>query len=123
MEGSNMCKENKDEIVLGYSRRIDGLGRVDILQDLFEQLDYEEEQSVEITIERGQLCIKKFDWDDEDFIQRDHIGMVGNIDILHRLVIPKEFRKVLNIKPEDMLFVFLEGDVIKMRKAHEEVEG
>lgn len=44
------------------------------------------------------------------------IGIVRRIDKLARLVIPAEFRRVLDIELEDPIEMFMEGDTIKLRK-------
>ena len=44
------------------------------------------------------------------------IGIVRKIDKLARLVIPAEFRRVLDIELEDPIEMFMEGDTIKLRK-------
>lgn len=44
------------------------------------------------------------------------VGIVRKIDKLGRLVMPAEFRRVLNIKLEDPIEIFMEGETIKLRK-------
>jgi len=43
-------------------------------------------------------------------------GMVRNIDSLGRFVIPREYRKKLNINNNDSLEMFVEGNSIYIRK-------
>ena len=43
-------------------------------------------------------------------------GIFRRVDGLGRFVLPKELRKSLNIKQNDYLQIFLEGDTIILRK-------
>ena len=117
-----MVKKNKDKKIELKSRKVDTLGRVMFPLKLTRLLGYDEWQPIEMSIERGFLCFRKFDRNAKDLMQREHIGIVREIDEMHRLVIPKEFRDVLGIKIHDILDSFLEGETIKMRKPPEEIE-
>ncbi len=43
-------------------------------------------------------------------------GIVRQVDQLGRVVLPKELRKVMHIKKDDGLEVFVDGDTIILRK-------
>ncbi len=43
-------------------------------------------------------------------------GMVRHIDSLGRIVLPSEMRKVLNIKEEQLLEIFIEDQTIMLKK-------
>ncbi len=43
-------------------------------------------------------------------------GMVRQIDSLGRIVLPSEMRKVLNIKEEQLLEIFIEDQTIMLKK-------
>jgi AbrB family transcriptional regulator, transcriptional pleiotropic regulator of transition state genes len=43
-------------------------------------------------------------------------GIVRPVDPLGRVVIPVEIRRNMNIKPEDPIEVFVDGDFIMLRK-------
>ncbi|MFJ5964552.1 MULTISPECIES: AbrB/MazE/SpoVT family DNA-binding domain-containing protein [unclassified Bacillus (in: firmicutes)] len=43
-------------------------------------------------------------------------GIVRRIDSLGRIVLPSEMRKVLNIKEEQLLEIFIEGETIMLKK-------
>ncbi|TJZ99919.1 AbrB/MazE/SpoVT family DNA-binding domain-containing protein [Bacillus thuringiensis] len=44
------------------------------------------------------------------------IGILRKIDPLGRIVIPKETRRLLEIKEKDLLEIFVEGEVIILQK-------
>lgn len=46
-------------------------------------------------------------------------GIFRHVDALGRFVLPKEMRKTLDIKQNDSLQIFLEGDTIVLRKVQE----
>ncbi len=46
------------------------------------------------------------------------LGIVRNVDNLGRIVIPKETRKLLNINEGDPVEMFIDGDIIMLRKYH-----
>ncbi len=76
---------------------------------------------MEISIEFGAICLRRFNFE-QDIMSRPHIGVVRKIDHEGRISIPAEYRKVLKIDKEDLLDVFLQGNVIKIRKRREEIE-
>lgn len=43
-------------------------------------------------------------------------GIVRKVDDLGRMVIPKELRKTMNIKPKDAVEIYVEGDKIIFKK-------
>lgn len=44
-------------------------------------------------------------------------GLIRQLDLLGRVVIPKEFRKMLNINEKDKIEIFLLQDGLFMRKS------
>ena len=46
-------------------------------------------------------------------------GIVRNIDDLGRVVIPKEFRKILSFKESEPIEIFCEDDFVKIKKFSE----
>jgi transcriptional pleiotropic regulator of transition state genes len=44
------------------------------------------------------------------------MGVVRKVDILGRIVVPAEIRKILDVKIEDPLEIFMDGDKIVLRK-------
>ncbi|CEN87311.1 AbrB/MazE/SpoVT family DNA-binding domain-containing protein [Paraclostridium sordellii] len=47
---------------------------------------------------------------------KNNKGIVRNIDSLGRIVIPKEFRKMLNINENDPVEILCENGIIKLKK-------
>lgn len=47
---------------------------------------------------------------------KNNKGIVRNIDSLGRIVIPKEFRKMLNINENDPVEILCENGTIKLKK-------
>lgn len=47
---------------------------------------------------------------------KNNKGITRNIDSLGRVVIPKEFRKILNIKEHDPVEIICENRTIKIKK-------
>lgn len=47
-----------------------------------------------------------------------YTGIVRRIDELGRIVLPVEIRRVLDLEPKDSVEIYLEGDMIGVRKYH-----
>ncbi len=43
-------------------------------------------------------------------------GMVREVDCLGRIVLPKEMRDIMDIKPKDALEIYVDGENIVLRK-------
>lgn len=93
-------------------RSLDSLGRVVIPNEFFKELELSPAQEMEITIEYGEICIKKFQ--SEDFKSRPFVGFVRKLDVLHRVVIPSEYLNLLEIERKNMLALRMENGVVKV---------
>ena len=76
-------------------RRLDNKGRITIPISLFRKLGFDDKQLVEITVEYGKICLKKF----YKFCIQDiaFIGIVRPLDAYRRLNIPVDYLKILDI--------------------------
>ena len=96
-------------------RKIDALKRLVIPSKFFKELEFTEQQEVQIFIERGKLSIQKFqreNWQDQPFV-----GIVRSIDKSHRVCIPIEFLNLLEtIHSGDIVNLELENTSIKIKK-------
>ena len=77
-------------------RKLDNLGRIVIPKSFFRELKFSEWQDVEITIEYGKICAKAYK-EDDGIEKRPYVGIVRGLDQLHRLTIPAEYLKVLDM--------------------------
>lgn len=82
------------------TRFIDGLGRIKIPIKVTRKLNYMPKtstnaQKLEITLEYGKICLRKFE--EKDIEKRSNVGIVRSVDDCSRVVIPPEFRTILNI--------------------------
>lgn len=77
---------------------VDKVGRFRIPKDVVRNLldsEDEEYQEFEITLEYGKICIRKFDYN--DFEKKQFVGAIKVLDSENRLVIPQDYRKLLDI--------------------------
>lgn len=95
-----------------YVRRLDGLRRVVIPIEIYRELEFQDWQEVEITIEYGKICVKKYEH--QDIKQVPYIGMVRRLDNLHRIVIPIEYMMVCKIEENTDLKFLLIGEKIEI---------
>lgn len=77
-------------------RKLDNLGRIVIPKSFFRKLNFSEWQEVEITIEYGKICVKAYK--DDGMEKRPYVGVVRGLDQLHRLTIPTEYLKILDME-------------------------
>lgn len=87
-------------------RKISNFKRLCIPQKFCKVLDFAPCEQVEITIEYGFLCIKKFN--PHEINKRPYIGIVKNLDSQHCVRLPSSYLELLNMKPHD--YVKLEVD-------------
>lgn len=96
-------------------RKITKGRRLNIPSKFLDELELSAEwQEVELTIEYGKICIKKFER--ENIQKKPYIGIVRELDDLRRVVIPAEYLRVLGIERGDILQLRLEGKVIKVQR-------
>lgn len=93
-------------------RKIDSLRRVAIPSIFVKKLGFTMWQEVEITIEYGEICIRKFE--KKNIQERPFVGIVRSLDEVNHVVIPAEYLKVLEIKKDTMVFVTLENGTIRL---------
>lgn len=93
-------------------RRIDNVGRVCIPSQFINELRLFQNQQVEITVEYGEVCIKKFQR--KDLETRQFVGIVRNLDSLHRISIPTEYIKLMGLEPGKEITLKIEKGAIKI---------
>lgn len=91
----------------GYTM-LDVCRRLCLPREVCKKYSIEEKSQMEISIEYGNICLKKFD--DKDIENRPYVSMVRSLDVLNRITIPVEYCKVLNIKPNDRFRYFISAD-------------
>lgn len=85
-------------ILGGFNMTLRKFGdRICIPQKMCKELNFSECEEVEITIEYGYLCVKKFDA--QEISKKPYIGIVRKLDLQHCLRIPTEYLKTLHILP------------------------
>lgn len=96
-------------------RKITKGRRLNIPSKFLDELELSAEwQEVELTIEYGKICIKKFER--ENIQKKPYIGIVRELDDLRRVVIPAEYLRVLKIEIGDIIQLRLEDKVIKVQR-------
>lgn len=69
--------------------------RICIPQKMCKELNFSECEEIEITMEYGCLCIKKFDAHEID--KRPYVGIVKNLDLDHSFRVPSEYLCLLKM--------------------------
>lgn len=94
-------------------RKMDRLGRIGIPSKVSKKLGFLENQELEITIEYGEICIKKFQR--EDVQKKQYVGIVRKMDPVNRVCIPREYLDVLKIEPGNDVCLTVEDGIIRFR--------
>ncbi len=96
------------------TRKFDALGRLVIPAKICHELQFEKSQKVEITIEYGKICIKKYK--QRDIQKVPYLGIIRALDSLNRVVIPSEYVRVCKIEKGDNLKISMLGEKIEISK-------
>lgn len=75
-------------------RKLDYLGRFTIPKIVVDKLEFEKFQELEIIVEYGKICLRKFD-SRSDVSNRPYLGIVRRIDEANHIMIPVEYRNLL----------------------------
>lgn len=95
-----------------YVQTIDELGRLLIPVKIRRELQFEAYQEVEITIEYGKICIKKYE--QQDIKKVPYLGMIRALDKQDRLVIPRDYMRVCKIERYREVEISLVGEKIEI---------
>ena len=87
---------NGGKDIMREMKKIDHMGRFTIPKEAFDELEFEKFQEVEITIEYGKICLRKFDPTIE-LDEKPYLGIVRRLDERNHISIPTEYRSVLGI--------------------------
>lgn len=95
----------------GMVRNLDGLGRIVVPIELRRTLKWNEADRIEIWVEGKHVALKN------NADQKELVGSVDRkLDELGRVVIPKEVRKRLGIIEGDAIEIFVDGDMLLLKK-------
>ncbi|MBE5822265.1 MAG: hypothetical protein E7311_06760 [Clostridiales bacterium] len=99
-------------------RRMDSLGRLTLPRKFMDDLAYAPYQPVEIIMEYGKIAIRKFEENEVNVARLPKFGIVRKLDVVNRVVIPKEYFYFLGIRSGErqLLNVDLIGNVIYISK-------
>lgn len=97
----------------GVVRRIENVGRIVIPMEYRKVLGIEPKDPLEMLIIENKIVLRKYD---KDSASNDSTGVVRNIENVGRIVIPMEFRKVLNISAQDLIEISIENSCIVLSK-------
>lgn len=78
------------------SRNVDRNGRVIIPKKIRKELKFEPYQKLEIIIEYGELCLRKYN-SSIKLKNRPYLGIVREMDKYNRIAIPAEYRTLLGL--------------------------
>ena len=84
---------------------VDQLGRIVIPKDIRDNCGVIERQSLFVFFSKSALILKLSDVDFEDYYKAER-----KVDVLGRVVLPIEMRKMLNIKEGDVLSIYITGE-------------
>lgn len=93
-------------------RKNDSLWRIYIPKKIINELKLSQNQEMEITLEYGEICLKKFQ--QEDIRKRKFVGIVRSIDSYYRINIPREYMKLMGLKPGNKVTFKIEEETIKL---------
>ncbi|MCI9015568.1 MAG: hypothetical protein HFJ53_00105 [Clostridia bacterium] len=93
-------------------RKLDQLGRVCIPSKFFNELNLSKKEKMEITIEYGEICIKRFNA--KAIKKREYIEIVRILDQLNRITLPAEYLDILGIKRGNVISLTMEEETIKI---------
>lgn len=87
--------------------KINSLRRVKIPTYLLKELNFSKRQEVEISLQYGKICIRKFE--NQDLQTRPFVEIVRNLDPEGRVVIPSEYLNLLEFNLGDVVNLELEN--------------
>lgn len=90
----------------GITRPVDSLNRVCLPMELRKTMDYEEKQSVTISVEDDFITL----------VKTNGPGIARSIDSLGRIVMPMEICKTKDIQEEDLMEIYVSGDAILLKQ-------
>lgn len=93
----------------GIVRKIDELGRIVIPKYIIRQLEFVENDRLQIFIKENNVIIKKIE-------KEDTIGNVRILDTLGRIVIPKDIRKDKGWKERTPVELYLDSNFIILKR-------
>lgn len=93
-------------------RSVDSFMRVLIPPKIMKKLRFEPEQEIEISMEYGVICIRKFE--PENFKERPYVGIIRKIDTKTRVTIPRSYAHLMGIKKGDKVEIKEVRGVIKI---------
>ena len=100
----------------GLFTKIDSKRRMLIPAWVCKLYEIDQKQLLEITVEYGWLCIKKFD-SEVDVSKRPYTGIIRSFYSQNRIGIPREFCELLNINEDTSLEIDVEEpNKIRFRK-------
>ena len=88
------------------TRKIDLNGRITI--PWHEELEWGENQKVEMILVRKRIHIKKYEHGST------YVGLLANIDKEHRIFIPKPYMRTCALKEGEMVNLYLWGDRVEI---------
>ena len=96
-------------------RYLSDAGRLYIPRNLGRTLGLIDKDCLEITIEYGSICLKKFD-KNMDINKAPYVGIIRQIDYLNKISIPKDYLCTLEIAPNTALDLVLDGKTLRLSK-------
>lgn len=93
-------------------QKIDKLMRFHIPSKVTKGLNIVVGDELELTIEYGNICIKRFE--SSNIKKRAYIGTVRKLNKVNRIQIPIEFLRILEIELEDTFEIVVEKGKIKL---------
>lgn len=98
------------------TKRLDKQGRLVIPIEFLNHLHLYPLEKFEITLEYGEICIRKFNLDNVDLKEIPNISILKLMDKQHRIQIPENYKKLLGITNYDLLSIVLHENEIHLSK-------
>lgn len=93
-------------------RKLDSLMRITIPKVFIKELEFLPEQKIEISMEYGVICIRKFK--PENYKTRPYIGDIKKLDMINRITLPRGYANLLGLKKGDEVEIDIVRGVIKI---------
>lgn len=91
-------------------RKIESSGKIYIPIKFFRSLNFSKNQEVEIIMEYGAICIKKFSR--KNLRYKSYVGIVRRLDNKQRVSIPWEYLRLMHLKEGDTFDTMYDGGKI-----------
>ena len=103
-------------VIKTITKRLDDQGRLVVPIEFLKYLHLSPFEKFEVTLEYGEICIRRFYLDNVDIKKIPRISILKSMDKEHRILIPENYKKLLGITNNDLLSIVLHENEIHLLK-------